>query len=209
LNDPHDKIELSRSQRRFVESLLKYIGDCEVMLDAGCGSGWFGEALKEYLSATVIGVDLKTPKSPTRKFNCEHFAVMDVRSLGISESIDLVIAKDVLEHLSCPMSAMKEFARVLKNNGRILITVPSPQAPFLWDDYTHVRPFTKASLYKLLVDAGFEVLFIRYLAAPTPGAALLRIEGFLNSLADRGFRKGNVLAMGIKRAESVKGELPK
>jgi len=172
-----------------------------MILDAGCGSGWFGETLKEYLSATVIGVDLETP---TRKFNCEHFAVMDVRSLGFSESIDLIIAKDILEHLSCPMSAMKEFARILKKNGRIIITVPSPQAPFLWDDYTHVRPFTKASLSKLLVDSGFEVLFMRYLAAPTPGAALLRIEGFLNSLADMGFRKGNVLAVGIKRTDSIK-----
>ena len=110
-----------------------------------------------------------------------------------------MIAKDVLEHLSCPMTTMKEFARVLKKNGRIIITVPSPQAPFLWDDYTHVRPFTKESLTKLMVHSGFEVLFMRYLAAPTPGAALLRLERFLNSLADRGFRKGNVLAVGIKR----------
>jgi hypothetical protein len=41
---------------------------------------------------------------------------------------------------------------------------------------------------------------MKYLAAPTHGAALLRLEGFLNSLADRGFRRGNVLAVGRKRA---------
>jgi SAM-dependent methyltransferase len=195
MNDVHDKSMLSRSQRRFVQSLLKYIGDSKMILDAGCGSGWFGKALKEHLSATVIGIDLKTP---TQKFNCEHFAVMDVEHLGFSRSIDLVIAKDVLEHLYSPINAMKEFAGILKDNGKILITAPSPQAPFLWDDYTHIRPFTKASLSKLLVKSGFEVLFMRYLAAPTSGAALLRIEGILNSLADRGFRRGNVLAVGIK-----------
>ena len=167
-----------------------------MILDAGCGSGWFGETLKEYLSATVIGVDLETP---TRKFNCEHFAVMDVRSLGFSESIDLIIAKDILEHLSCPMSAMKEFARILKKNGRIIITVPSPQAPFLWNDYTHVRPFTKASLSQLLKDSGFQVIFMRYLPAPTHGAALLRMEGFLSFLANRGFRKGNIIAVARKK----------
>lgn len=153
--------------------------------------------MKEYLSATVTAIDLRTP---TLKLNVDHFAVMDVRSLGFCESFDLIIAKDVLEHLSCPKSAMKEFAMVLKSNGKIIITAPSPQAPFLWDDPTHVRPFTKESLSLLLVDSGFEVIFMKYLAAPTHGAALLRMEGFLNSLADRGFRRGNVLAVGRKRA---------
>jgi SAM-dependent methyltransferase len=207
MNNLNHRIEMSRSQRRFIQSLRKYIGNCKSILDAGCGSGWLGEALKERLSATVTAVDLETP---TQKPNFEHFALMDVKALGFPETFDLVIAKDVLEHLYCPMSAMKEFARVLKNNGKILITVPSPQAPFLWDDYTHVRPFTKASLHKLLVKAGFKVSFMRYLAAPTPGAALLRMEGFLNSLADKGFRRGNVLAVGIKRIGAIKtAELPK
>lgn len=195
MNELH-KIELSRSQKRFAQSLLKYVSDCKMILDAGCGSGWLGETLKEYLPATVTAIDLKVP---TLKFNADHFAVMDVTSLGFRESFDLITAKDILEHLSCPKSAMKEFAMVLKNNGKIIITVLSPQAPFLWDDYTHVRPFTKESLSQLLVGSGFEVIFMRYLAAPTPGAALLRMEGFLNSLADRGFRRGNVLAVGRKR----------
>ena len=192
---------MSRSQRRFVQNLLKYIGDCKSVLDAGCGSGWLGEALKERLSATVTGIDLKIP---AQKPKFDHFALMDVRALGFPEIFDLVIANDILEHLHLPMNAMKEFARVLKNNGKILITVPSPQAPFLWDDCTHVRPFTKVSLHQLLAKAGFEVSFMQYLAAPTPGAALLRIEGFLNYLADKGFRRGNVLAVGIKRSDAIK-----
>ena len=187
---------LSRSQRRFVQSLLKYITDCKIILDAGCGSGWVGETLKKYLSATVVAIDIKTP---AQKPNVEHFAVMDVRFLGFSESFDLIVAKDILEHLFCPMSAMKEFARILKNNGKIIITAPSPQAPFLWNDYTHVRPFTKASLSQLLKDSGFQVLFMRYLPAPTHGAALLRMEGFLSFLANRGFRKGNIIAVARKK----------
>jgi hypothetical protein len=60
------------------------------------------------------------------------------------------------------------------------------------------------------VKAGFKVSFMRYLAAPTAGASLLRMEGFLNSLADKGFRRGNVLAVGIKRIGAIKtAELPK
>jgi SAM-dependent methyltransferase len=194
-------MDCTRSQRRFVESLLKFVDNCSLILDAGCGSGWLGEKLKEHLSATVVAVDVE---KENEKSGVEHFAVMDVTSLGFSESFDLVIAKDILEHIANPMSAMKEFARILKKEGKIIITVPSPEAPFLWDDYTHVRPFTKASLCKLMVKSGFDVVLLRYLAAPTPGAALLRMEGFLNSLADKGFRKGNVLAVGIKRTKTTK-----
>lgn len=94
---------------------------------------------------------------------------------------------------------MEQFSKVLKTNGKIIIIVPSPQAPFLWDDYTHVRPFTKASLTQLLTDSGFEVITLKYEAAPTPGAALLGMKGFLDSLADKGFRKGNLLAVARKQ----------
>ncbi len=170
-----------------------------MILDAGCGSGWLGEALKKYLSATVTAVDLRTP---SMKCNVDNSAVMDVRLLGFSEAFDLVIAKDIIEHLSDPKSALEQFSKALKNNGKIIINVPSPQAPYLWDDYTHVRPFTKASLSHLLADSGFEVLFMKYLAAPTPGAALMRLKGILDSLADKGFRKGDLLAVGRKKTNS-------
>jgi len=172
------RVKISRSQRRLLQRLLKHIGDCKSILDVGCSSGWLGEALKEHLSATVTAVDVETP---SQKPNVKDFALMDVQALGFPETFDLVIAKDILEHLHHPLSAMKEFARVLKNKGKILITVQSPQVPFLWDDYTHMRPLTKASLYKLLLTSGFEVRYIGYLAAPTPGAALLRMKGVLNS----------------------------
>lgn len=198
MNEPR-KTELSRSQRRFVQSLLKYVGDCKMILDAGCGSGWLGEALKEYLSATVTAVDLRTP---FMKCNVDNSAVMDVRLLGFSEAFDLVIAKDIIEHLSDPKSALEQFSKALKSNGKIIINVPSPQAPYLWDDYTHVRPFTKASLFHLLADSGFEVLFMKYLAAPTTGAALMRLKGILDSLGDKGFRKGDLLAVARKKTKS-------
>lgn len=203
MSDPHHQIKLSRSEKRFAKGLLKYeIDDCKMIVDVGCGSGWLGEALKEYLSdPTIIAIDIR-PQS--QRFNV-HFAMMDVRCLGLpSESFDLIIAKDTLEHLSCPILAMEEFARMLKKNGKLIITVPLPQAPFLWDDYTHVRPFTKVSLSRLLEDSGFEIVSMKYLAISTiAGGAFLRIDGFLNSLANLGFRRGNILAVGRKKPEST------
>ena len=80
-------MEFTRSQKKFIESLLKYMKDCRTILDAGCGSGWVGEALKEHLSATVTAIDLKTPYS---QCNVDFSAVMDVNFLGFSQALHLI-----------------------------------------------------------------------------------------------------------------------
>jgi len=177
--------------------LLRYLVNQEVILDAACGTGWFGQIFNEYPAATVIGIDLKVPP---REVKSKNFLVMSVEHLGFSSnSFDCIIAKDILEHLIFPLNAMKEFHRVLKNKGKIIITVPSSKAPFLWEDYTHVRPFTKKSLHQLFVDSKFEVICMKYLAASTSGAALLRIESIFDFLARLGLRRGNILAIGQKQ----------
>jgi SAM-dependent methyltransferase len=62
----------------------------------------------------------------------------------------------LFEHLSDPLRAMKEIHRVLKPNGYALVIVPTPHnMNAFYDDYTHVRPFTSASLMQLAADSGF------------------------------------------------------
>jgi SAM-dependent methyltransferase len=124
---------------------------------------------------------------------------MDILNLGFTETFDLIIAKDVIEHLSNPKKAMEQFRVVLKANGKIIVNVPSPDAPYLWDDYTHIRPYTKQSLKHLLADSGFEPTYMRYLAAPTPGAAIFRFKGMLDTLANKGLRRGDLIAVARKK----------
>lgn len=167
-----------------------------MILDAGCGSGWLGAALKNSLSATVISVDIQ---ARTHIWNVDSFAVMDIGKLGFAQAFDLVIAKDVVEHLVNPRKAMQQIYSVLKAQGRLIVNVISPYAPYLWDDYTHVRPYNKMSLTHLLFDSGFQPIYMRYLAAPTPGAALLRLKGVFDALADKGLRRGDLIAVASKK----------
>ncbi len=53
---------------------------------------------------------------------------------------------------------LKEIKRILKPGGRAVILTPN--CPYMlnknfWDDYTHLRPFTKKSLEMITYDAGF------------------------------------------------------
>jgi len=56
----------------------------------------------------------------------------------------------LLEHLPDPEPAMREFYRVLRPGGLCTIVVPSPADMMaFYADYTHIRPFTAASLRQL------------------------------------------------------------
>ena len=72
-------------------------------------------------------------------------------------SLDAVYACWLFEHLADPETAAREIWRVLRPGGYACIIVPSADSlqRGFYDDYTHVRPFTCASLHLLAVATGF------------------------------------------------------
>ena len=91
-------------------------------------------------------------------------------------SFDVVVCSEVLEHLLMPHLAAAQALRVLRDNGRMIVTVPNiaywrdrVDAVFgLWqpggDDLgraepwrsPHIRFFTPASLRRMLLEVGFD-----------------------------------------------------
>lgn len=187
---------MTRSRQLYLAPLMPYFRGSKLILDAGCGSGWLGEAFKRQLSATIVSVDLRRQ---SLKGGLDNPARMDVQFLGFTEAFDMVIAKDLLEHLVEPMKALEQFAAVLKPDGKLFVNVPTPGAPYFWDDCTHVRPYTKISIAQLLDETGFELLYCRYLGRPTFGAALFRYKGLVDALAERGIRRGDLVAVARKK----------
>ncbi len=61
--------------------------------------------------------------------------VSDIINMPVSDaSFDVVLCTEVLEHIPDPMAAIKEFSRVLKPGGKLIIT-----APFC--SITHLAPY--------------------------------------------------------------------
>ncbi len=84
----------------------------------------------------------------------------DATALPIrSESLDLVVAFDVLEHIIDDDRAVAEVSRTLRPGGRFLVAVPCD--PRLWSAHDeavgHVRRYTRATLTALLLRAGFSL----------------------------------------------------
>lgn len=85
----------------------------------------------------------------------------DATSLPLADdSLDLVVAFDVLEHLVADDAAVREVHRVLRPGGTYLVAVPAD--PRLWSSHDeavdHVRRYTRPTLLGLLERGGFEIV---------------------------------------------------
>jgi SAM-dependent methyltransferase len=138
------------------------------LLDIGCGTGWLAEKFTSY-----TGID----GSPQ--------AVEIARGLGrnviegdvdeplpfADEAFDAVVMKDLLEHVADPVALAREARRVMRPGGLLFACSPDAQR-WVWDDYTHRRPFTKKSFRLLFADQGYEVLHVGY-ESVAPGVGVL------------------------------------
>lgn len=120
-----------------------------VFLDAGCGTQPF-RAVVEPQVDRYLAFDIEA-----RAEDVDYLG--DVEDMGVvpSASIDAMLCSEVLEHVPHPSRAVDEFARILRPDGVLVVTVP-----FL--SRLHEEPhdyfrFTRYGLRQLLTDAGFDV----------------------------------------------------
>ena len=82
-----------------------------------------------------------------------------------SYDLDTVISLDVLEHLKDDCFALKQFHRVLKSDGRVLIKVPAHEVLYCSIDEAslHYRRYSKSQLGEALISSGFVLEQLRYM----------------------------------------------
>jgi SAM-dependent methyltransferase len=154
----------------WIEDEIKIFAHCDTILDIGCGTAWFAKALADaYPNVQLFGIDVLNAV----KFSKLEFVLASATNLPFtSGSFHAVSCKAVLEHLSEPLQAIREINRVLKEDGIVFISVPDARSKSFWDDYTHVRPYTKKSMEAMLIDGGFEVQSSWYFGG-FPGVGIL------------------------------------
>ena len=94
-------------------------------------------------------------------------------------SFDVVRAKEIVEHVHDPLTLVRAMRSLLTPEGILLAHVPSPYSQLypvgnFWDDYTHVRPFSRLGLQRLVEDGGMTLRYVRgYTAGRSPIERLL------------------------------------
>jgi len=117
------------NERRLREYIISKIPKTKcTILDVGCGSAWVARALcpKGY-SVLSMDISLKNTSEALKKYPSENHAaiVADAYALPLADnSIDFIIASEIIEHTASPERFIKSLFRVLKPNGEIIVTTP-------------------------------------------------------------------------------------
>lgn len=136
------------------------------VLDAGCGTGLLAKKLETYGRVTAIDYSLEAIKfAKKRGVNVKKRTVTD--TLFADNSFDLITCIDVIYHESIKndLLALKEFFRILKPGGILILRVPAFN--FLYsahDKYVGTRNrYSKRDLMRKLKKIGFKIKKISYI----------------------------------------------
>ena len=101
-------------------------------IELGCGA---------FKNTGFIGIDRQKKKGVDIVHDLEKGIPLE------DNTVDLVSASHILEHISNLMFLMDEIWRVCRPGAGVAISVPHYQSLGAWCDPTHVRAFTEATFY--------------------------------------------------------------
>lgn len=161
------------------ESLLKSVQAAPArVLEFGCASGAFGARLKQrFPAAHVTGIEAgrgAASHAATRLDRVINARIEDVDLVAegfTPQSLDLLVAGDVLEHLFNPWALLKRTRPFLSGEGRLVASIPNARnlqvsgellinGRFTYDergllDITHLRFFTFEEIRVMFEQTGY------------------------------------------------------
>lgn len=131
------------------------------ILEIGCSGGPLMQRLRAAGFDDLTGIDVSAPAIElAHARGVPGVSVMDGATLEFADArFDVVIASDVLEHIEDEAKALREWVRVLKPGGQLLVFVPAHA--YLWSEHDvvnhHFRRYSRRSLVRALGGAGMRI----------------------------------------------------
>ncbi len=153
-------------RRVFIKKSLNSIEKNKIILDAGCGS----QQYKKYCShLNYKSQDFAQYKTDLKKsfFSSDenyNYGELDYISdiWDIQEKnnfFDAILCSEVFEHIPYPIETVKEFSRLLKKGGTLILTAPSNSLRHM-DPYFFYPGFSDNWFKKILEENNFRIEII-------------------------------------------------
>lgn len=130
------------------------------IFDFGCGSGFLVGELQS-LGYDAFGAD--TSKEAIEfglRKGIRNIKVVEADEMPSSESLDMILALDVIEHVKDDVNLVVSLERSLKPGGVLMVTVPAYE--WMWgvqDEVAlHFRRYNMSSLLSLVRNRNFSIL---------------------------------------------------
>jgi 2-polyprenyl-3-methyl-5-hydroxy-6-metoxy-1,4-benzoquinol methylase len=171
------RYELSLDSDTRDAKLIAFVGTGKNVLEVGCASGVQSKVFKDVLGCSVTGIEINEEAAKEARQYCKEVIVGDIEQIDFEELLkdrkfDIVIFSDVLEHLKNPSRALEKVNPLLADDGYVVASIPNiahsavvyqlMKGHFDYRDYgllddTHIRFFTKKTIYQTFERAGFAV----------------------------------------------------
>lgn len=139
---------MNRKERARISELANRVRKNDFVLDVGCVRHTSEQRQKGNLHSrlrdtadTVVGVDIE--EEEIEKMNEEGLSIKygdaeNLSDVDFGQKFDVVVAGELIEHLSNPGLFMEGAHEVTRKDGRLLVSTPNP----------HSIKFTKKALFK-------------------------------------------------------------
>lgn len=116
-------------ERRVREAIMRRLPKTtKTVLDVGCGRAWVARDLcPRGITVCSMDVSMTNPRRALEKYPfANHCAlVADAFALPFADqSLDVVIASEIIEHVPDPRAFVHELVRVLKPGGSLILSTP-------------------------------------------------------------------------------------
>lgn len=143
----------------------------------------YGETLfylkQKGFASECVGVDLFEDVNNKQNYkSIDRFIFGNIEQIDLEEYFDyfdLILLPDVLEHLLEPKLVLNKIKKYLKNDGKIIVSMPNIRhysalkkiflkGDFSYEesgifDYTHLRFYCKKNIKKLIESANYKISF--------------------------------------------------
>jgi len=174
-----------------IEYIINEVKPTDSILDVGCvnhdlHSVSKGNWLHGYLcniSSNVLGIDIEEDAIKEMKVKGYNVLVTDCEKLDLGHTFDIIIAGEVIEHLSNPGLFLEGVKKHLNPMGKFILSVPNVYCYYnilsaifrskVPVHEQHACWYDKTTIKQLVKRYGFEIFRFEYLPIPSTGRGRL------------------------------------